>query len=66
MAIMKFFQWIFDKFFGAKTQPASTAEASTSLKAAGCPFSAMAGMIPNPHIGGTPETAATNKEVKQD
>ena len=47
MAIMKLFEWIFAKFYGKKAE--STTENANLRKAAGCPFSSMSSVLPNPH-----------------
>ena len=57
MAIVKFLEWFFAKFFGKKqtaAEPSDTTKKELEPAAktsSGCPFAAMGISMPNPHIG---------------
>ena len=70
MAVVKFLEWIFAKFFGKRETTPNDDQKTTetkSVKASGCPFAAMGIGLPNPHVGqpaAAPEPE--KKELKQD
>ncbi len=54
MAVMKFFEWIFSKFFAKKNPTGQTADSISEKQpiasSSGCPFATMGISVPNPHI----------------
>ena len=65
MAVMKFLEWIFAKFFKKRDAAPATTTAEP-VKASGCPFAAMGIGLPNPHVGQTAVSQSESKELKRD